>query len=236
MPAGPIDVGNAGTLLRLLPGWLAAQEGRSFTLDGDESIRRRPVDRVAEPLRFMGALDRRARRTLCAVHDSRCAPALDRLRAAGRLGPGQVVRALGGAGGRRRHDRGRAGTQPRSHRAHAAPCRSQHPPQRQARDGRQRRRAGARPRDRAERSELSRVCDRRGRARPRLTPARTRRRRQLDAHRVPANRAAHARDRARRPGGRKRRADRRGADLRPRRGPWGAGGHDSSNQTRCHWR
>jgi 3-phosphoshikimate 1-carboxyvinyltransferase len=54
-PAGPIDVGNAGTLLRLLPGWLAAQEGRSFTLDGDESIRRRPVDRVAEPLRLMGA-------------------------------------------------------------------------------------------------------------------------------------------------------------------------------------
>ncbi len=51
----PIDVGNAGTLLRLLPGWLAAQEGRSFTLDGDESIRRRPVDRIAEPLRLMGA-------------------------------------------------------------------------------------------------------------------------------------------------------------------------------------
>jgi 3-phosphoshikimate 1-carboxyvinyltransferase len=54
-PDGPIDVGNAGTLLRLLPGWLAAQEGRSFTLDGDASIRGRPVDRVAEPLRLMGA-------------------------------------------------------------------------------------------------------------------------------------------------------------------------------------
>src|ERR1700737_2591772 len=54
-PDGPIDVGNAGTLLRLLPGWLAAQEGRTFTLDGDESIRRRPVDRIAEPLRQMGA-------------------------------------------------------------------------------------------------------------------------------------------------------------------------------------
>jgi 3-phosphoshikimate 1-carboxyvinyltransferase len=54
-PEEPIDVGNAGTLLRLLPGWLAAQEGRSFTLDGDESIRRRPVDRIAEPLRQMGA-------------------------------------------------------------------------------------------------------------------------------------------------------------------------------------
>jgi 3-phosphoshikimate 1-carboxyvinyltransferase len=54
-PDGPIDVGNAGTLLRLLPGWLAAQAGRSFTLDGDDSIRRRPVDRIAEPLRLMGA-------------------------------------------------------------------------------------------------------------------------------------------------------------------------------------
>jgi 3-phosphoshikimate 1-carboxyvinyltransferase len=52
---GPIDVGNAGTLMRLLPGWLASQEGRSYTLDGDASIRRRPVDRIAEPLRLMGA-------------------------------------------------------------------------------------------------------------------------------------------------------------------------------------
>ena len=52
---GAIDVGNAGTLLRLLPGWLAGQEGRAWTLDGDASIRRRPVDRVAEPLRRMGA-------------------------------------------------------------------------------------------------------------------------------------------------------------------------------------
>ena len=54
-PGGPIDVGNAGTLMRLLPGWLAAQEGRIFVLDGDESIRRRPVDRIATPLALMGA-------------------------------------------------------------------------------------------------------------------------------------------------------------------------------------
>jgi 3-phosphoshikimate 1-carboxyvinyltransferase len=54
-PDGPIDVGNAGTLLRLLPGWLASQDGRSFTLDGDESIRSRPVDRIAAPLAQMGA-------------------------------------------------------------------------------------------------------------------------------------------------------------------------------------
>jgi 3-phosphoshikimate 1-carboxyvinyltransferase len=53
---GPIDVGNAGTLMRLLPGWLAGQEGGSWTLDGDASIRRRPVDRIAEPLRRMGAI------------------------------------------------------------------------------------------------------------------------------------------------------------------------------------
>jgi 3-phosphoshikimate 1-carboxyvinyltransferase len=54
-PGGPIDVGNAGTLMRLLPGWLAAQEGRIFVLDGDDSIRTRPVDRIAAPLALMGA-------------------------------------------------------------------------------------------------------------------------------------------------------------------------------------
>lgn len=57
--AGPrpaaIDVGNAGTLLRLLPGWLAGQGDGEWTLDGDDSIRRRPVDRIAVPLRQMGA-------------------------------------------------------------------------------------------------------------------------------------------------------------------------------------
>jgi len=52
---GHLDVGNSGTLLRLLPGWLAGQPGGVWTLDGDESIRRRPVDRVVEPLAAMGA-------------------------------------------------------------------------------------------------------------------------------------------------------------------------------------
>jgi 3-phosphoshikimate 1-carboxyvinyltransferase len=50
-----LDVGNSGTLMRLLPGWLAGQPGGRWTLDGDESIRRRPVDRIAAPLRQMGA-------------------------------------------------------------------------------------------------------------------------------------------------------------------------------------
>ena len=53
-PQEPIDCGNAGTLMRLLPGILAGQEGR-FELVGDESLSRRPLDRIAEPLRRMGA-------------------------------------------------------------------------------------------------------------------------------------------------------------------------------------
>jgi 3-phosphoshikimate 1-carboxyvinyltransferase len=52
---GHLDVGNSGTLLRLLPAWLAGQSGGEWSLDGDESIRRRPVDRVVEPLARMGA-------------------------------------------------------------------------------------------------------------------------------------------------------------------------------------
>jgi 3-phosphoshikimate 1-carboxyvinyltransferase len=53
-PSGPIDCGNSGTTLRLLAGILAGQHGR-FELSGDESLSRRPVDRIAEPLAQMGA-------------------------------------------------------------------------------------------------------------------------------------------------------------------------------------
>ncbi|MGZ4356425.1 MAG: 3-phosphoshikimate 1-carboxyvinyltransferase [Gaiellaceae bacterium] len=53
-PDAPIDAGNAGTLMRLLPGILAGQEGR-FELTGDESLRSRPMDSIAEPLKRMGA-------------------------------------------------------------------------------------------------------------------------------------------------------------------------------------
>lgn len=54
-PGTPIDAGNAGTLIRLLAGLLAGQEGRRFVLDGDESIRRRPMGRIVDPLTRMGA-------------------------------------------------------------------------------------------------------------------------------------------------------------------------------------
>jgi 3-phosphoshikimate 1-carboxyvinyltransferase len=53
-PGEPIDCGNSGTAIRLLAGVLAGQNGR-FELTGDESLRRRPMERIAEPLRLMGA-------------------------------------------------------------------------------------------------------------------------------------------------------------------------------------
>ncbi|WP_298135550.1 3-phosphoshikimate 1-carboxyvinyltransferase [Acidiferrobacter sp.] len=54
-PAGVLDLGNSGTSMRLLAGLLAAQP---FTtrLVGDESLMRRPMERVAVPLRSMGAV------------------------------------------------------------------------------------------------------------------------------------------------------------------------------------
>ena len=52
--AGTVDCANAGTLMRLLAGIVAGQSGR-FELTGDESLSSRPMERVAEPLRQMGA-------------------------------------------------------------------------------------------------------------------------------------------------------------------------------------
>jgi 3-phosphoshikimate 1-carboxyvinyltransferase len=54
-PAGPIDCGNAGTGMRLMMGVLAAQRFDSV-LVGDESLSRRPMRRVIDPLALMGAL------------------------------------------------------------------------------------------------------------------------------------------------------------------------------------
>lgn len=53
-PQEPLDLGNSGTAVRLLAGLLAAQSFDSV-LTGDASLRRRPMERVAEPLRAMGA-------------------------------------------------------------------------------------------------------------------------------------------------------------------------------------
>ncbi len=53
-PSGPLDCGNSGTTMRLLSGLLAGQEFDT-ELTGDESLRLRPMERIAEPLRRMGA-------------------------------------------------------------------------------------------------------------------------------------------------------------------------------------
>jgi len=53
-PHGGLDCENSGTTMRLLLGVLAGSS-ISATLDGDASLRRRPMDRVIEPLRTMGA-------------------------------------------------------------------------------------------------------------------------------------------------------------------------------------
>ncbi|MCL4776038.1 MAG: 3-phosphoshikimate 1-carboxyvinyltransferase [Gammaproteobacteria bacterium] len=53
-PAGPLDMGNSGTAMRLLTGLLAGQSFET-TLVGDASLSKRPMERVAQPLREMGA-------------------------------------------------------------------------------------------------------------------------------------------------------------------------------------
>jgi 3-phosphoshikimate 1-carboxyvinyltransferase len=51
---GPLDMGNAGTAMRLFTGLLSAQSFDS-QLIGDASLMKRPMERVAQPLRLMGA-------------------------------------------------------------------------------------------------------------------------------------------------------------------------------------
>jgi 3-phosphoshikimate 1-carboxyvinyltransferase len=53
-PDAPLDLGNSGTAMRLMAGLLAGQRF-ACELTGDESLRRRPMERVADPLRRMGA-------------------------------------------------------------------------------------------------------------------------------------------------------------------------------------
>ena len=131
-PGRVLDMGNAGTAIRLSMGLLAGQRFESV-LTGDASLRSRPMERVARPLRQMGAdiltTDGKPPVTVRPV------PALARHRL--RIADGQRAGEVRHPAGRsvcRRHDDGhRAGTHARPHRAHAARLR----------------RAGARPPARA---------------------------------------------------------------------------------------
>jgi 3-phosphoshikimate 1-carboxyvinyltransferase len=54
-PSDILDAGNSGTTMRLMLGILASQPGKFFTITGDRSLRSRPMSRVTQPLRSMGA-------------------------------------------------------------------------------------------------------------------------------------------------------------------------------------
>lgn len=54
-PSGPLDLGNSGTSMRLMSGLMAAQPFET-TLIGDSSLSKRPMRRIVDPLRTMGAV------------------------------------------------------------------------------------------------------------------------------------------------------------------------------------
>ena len=171
-----IDVGNAGTLLRIMPGWLAGQPRGEWTLDGDESIRRRPVDRVADPLRLMGA-EVECREGRLPPLRVRGAPlrGID-LRAADGERPGEVLPSARRAPGRRRDDGPRAGPDQGPHRADAGRGGRQDSPERGGADGLSGRAARIRRRAGSRRLLLGRLLHRRrpDRSRQRAHPARGR--------------------------------------------------------------
>ena len=65
-PETILDCGNSGTTTRLISGLLAAQDF-NVTVTGDESIQKRPMKRIMEPLSFMGA-------DIKSILDNGCAP------------------------------------------------------------------------------------------------------------------------------------------------------------------
>ena len=115
-PSKMLDLGNSGTAIRLLMGLLAGQPFDS-TLTGDASLRQRPMERVAAPLRQMGAQHRDGRRRAAARRDRRRrALARHRLRVADGERAGEVGavarRARPRAARRRCARRARAATTP----------------------------------------------------------------------------------------------------------------------------
>ena len=234
---GTLDVGNSGTLLRLLPGWLAGQPGGVWTLDGDESIRKRPVDRVVEPLARMGATVEARDGRLPPLHGAAAAQltgieyelpvASAQVKScvliAGLLAEGEtVVREPHPS--RDHTERILLGSRARF-----------------ARRGRRiavrvaARRARAGRGDGAGRPVVGGVLDRGGDARAGFAHRDRRGRPQLDAHGLHPDRRADGRGGRGRPGGAGHlRA--RGADRRPRRGVVAARGHRGGGRRRCRSR
>ena len=117
--AAPLDMGNAGTAMRLFMGLLAPQRFDS-TLIGDASLMRRPMERVAVPLRLMGAqiTHRRTAARRCRSAARRELRAIDYELpvASAQVKSAMLLAALGADGPHAHH---RACAHARSHRAHA---------------------------------------------------------------------------------------------------------------------
>ncbi len=125
-PEHLIDVGNSGTGIRLLTGFVSAIDGLTV-LEGDSSIAKRPMDRVAVPLRLMGArVDGRqgGRFPPLAVRGGRLQGIEYTLPVAERAG--EVRGAVRRVGSRRPHGGTRAGGHPCPHRRNAGRCGSKH--------------------------------------------------------------------------------------------------------------
>jgi len=81
-PAADLDAGNSGSTIRMLSGILAAQPFRS-RIFGDESLSRRPMQRIMQPLGQMGARISCARGPVSAARNRRLAAPAHRLYPAG---------------------------------------------------------------------------------------------------------------------------------------------------------
>jgi len=78
----PIDCGNSGTTIRLLSGILAGQPGFATRLFGDESLARRPMKRIVDPLQLMGATidcEGKDQRPPIVVHGAKLKPLNDKM-------------------------------------------------------------------------------------------------------------------------------------------------------------
>ena len=167
--AAAIDVGNAGTLIRILPGLArrASRAGR-WALQGDDEHRGAgPVDRVAHPLRRMGAsVDCREGGLPPMVVEGADLHGIEyELPVASAQVKSCVL--LAGPAGRQRDDRGRAAPDARPHRDHAAGGRGGRAQRGRARVGARQRRLELERGGRPGRLLLGGVLHRRGDARAR---------------------------------------------------------------------
>ena len=118
-PAADLDAGNSGSTIRMLSGILAAQPFPT-RIFGDESLSRRPMQRIMRPLAEMGA-EIRAREDKFPPLEIHGTPAAaHRLHAARAQRAGEDVRAVRRTLRRGRDHRHRAGSVARSHRNRAA--------------------------------------------------------------------------------------------------------------------